>query len=431
MDRSSGFRGLLLTALLFILPGVGSAETAPPSIPDTPAGRALAGWLAAFNSGDEEKVGTFVKAHVPWVSLDQQMELRASTGGYDLTSISGNGRLWITFHINEKKSGTGVYGRVVVRLKDPGHITLLELVPADSAAAEIVLDDAERDRVIEGAERLIKEFYVFPDVANETAAKLEAQRRRGDYRDITDGEVFVVRLEDELRASSGDKHFGLDYFPEAHPEEPPAHHHPDPQKIAASNCGFEKAEHYPPNIGYLKLNYLGEPDLCSATAVAAMNFLADSDTLIIDLRDDHGGAPRMVALISGYLFDEPTHLDDIYDRHKNTTEQSWTFPYLPGKKFTHKPIYVLTSNQTFSAAEELGFDLKNLKRATLVGETTGGGAHTMAPHRIDDHFFIRVPFGRMMDPVTQRDWEGTGVEPDIKVSAADALDEALRRARSE
>ena len=431
MTRSSGFRGLLLTALLSILPGVGSAESATSSIPATPAGHALAAWLDAFNSGDAEKVETFAQAHAPWLSLDQQMGQRATTGGYDLASIDGSGRLWIVFHVKERTSGTKVYGRVVVRLKDPGHITLLELVPADSAAAEIVLDDAERDRVFEGAERLIKKLYVFPDVANATAAKLEAQRKRGDYRDIMDGEVFAVRLEDELRALSGDGHFGLDYFAKEHPEEPGPRHHPDPRKIAASNCGFEKADHYPPNIGYLKLNYLGEPDLCSGTASAAMNFLADSDALIIDLRDNHGGAPRMVALILGYLFDEPTHLDDIYDHGTNTTEQSWTFPYLQGKRFIGKPVYVLTSNQTFSAAEELGFDLKNLKRATLVGETTGGGAHTMAPHRIDDHFFIRVPFGRMMNPATQRDWEGTGVEPDIKVSAADALDEALRRARSE
>lgn len=429
MTRSSGFRGLLLTALLSILPGIGSAETATPSLPTTPAGHALAGWLDAFNSGDEEKVGTFVKAHAPWLSLDQQMGLRASTGGYDLASIDGSGRLWIVFHVNERTSGTSVYGRVVVRLKDPGHITLLELVPADSAAAEIVLDDTERDRVFEATERLIKKFYLFPDVANATAAKLEAQRKRGDYRDITDGEVFAVRLEDELRAVSGDGHFGLDYFAKEHPEEPDPRHHPDPRTIAAGNCGFEKADHYPPNIGYLKLNYLAEPDLCSATANAAMNFLADSDALIIDLRDNHGGAPRMVALILGYLFDEPTHLDDIYDRQKNSTEQSWTFPYLPGKKFTGKPVYVLTSNQTFSAGEEFGFDLKNLKRATLIGETTGGGAHTTAPHRIDNHFFIRVPFGRIVNPVTQGDWERAGVEPDIKVPAADALDEALKRAR--
>src|SRR6185312_15072358 len=125
----------------------------------------------------------------------------------------------------------------------------------------------------------------------------------------------------------------------------------------------------------------------------------------------------------------PTHLDDIYDRKENTTEQLWTFPYMPGKKFTGKPVYVLTSSRTFSVGEEFSFDLKSLKRATLVGETTGGGAHPMAPHRIDGHFFIRVPFGRIMNPITKADWESTGVEPDVKVPAADALDEALKLAR--
>lgn len=109
MTRSSGFRGLLLTALLSILPGVGSAETAPPSIPATPAGHALAGWLDAFNSGDEEKVGTFAQAHAPWLSLDQQMGQRASTGGYDLASIDGSGRLWIVFHVTQGDwEGAGV-----------------------------------------------------------------------------------------------------------------------------------------------------------------------------------------------------------------------------------------------------------------------------------------------------------------------------------
>jgi retinol-binding protein 3 len=113
------------------------------------------------------------------------------------------------------------------------------------------------------------------------------------------------------------------------------------------------------------------------------------------------------------------------------TEQLWTIPYLPGKKFTGKPVLVLISGRTFSASEELAYDLKSLKRATLIGETTGGGAHTVAPHRIDEHFFIRVPFGRFVNPMTKTDWEGTGVEPDIKVSAANALDEALRRAREQ
>jgi hypothetical protein len=423
--------GPFLGALFSIVPGLALADAPAPTIPDTPAGHALASWLDAFNSADGGRFESFAKVHAPWLSLDQAMRLRSRTGGYDLVSIEGSGKLWIVFHVKGRAGPTPVLGRLVVRPNDPEHISLLGLAPTDAEMAEIVLDEGERSRVVEGAARLLEEFYVFPDVAKKTVARLEAQQKRGDYRGITDGEVFAARLSDDLAALSGDKHVGVDYFTkDMPPEEPSSRPHPDPGKLAASNCGFEKADHYPPNIGYLKLNAFAEPDLCTSTAVAAMNFLADSDTLIIDLRDNHGGAPRMAALISSYLFVEPTHLDDIYDRKQNSTEQLWTFPYMPGKKFTGKAVYVLTSSRTFSVGEEFCFDLKSLKRATLVGEATGGGAHPMAPHRIDAHFFIRVPFGRIMNPITKADWEGTGVQPDIEVAAADALDEALKRARS-
>lgn len=419
-------------AAVFVLPGLALADASTPPIPDTPAGHALVAWLDAFNSGDSEKFAFFAKMHAPWMGFDQEKALHASTGGYDLASIDGSGHLWIVFHATSRVSGTRMFGSLVVRQKELEHITLLDLVPAESKSAEIVLDEAGRSRVIEGAEGLITEFYVFPDVAKTMVVKLEALRKRGDYRNITDGRVLAVRLEDDLRVISGDKHFAVHYFAkERPPEEPLSHPHVDPRMMAADNCGFENADHLRPNIGYLKLNFFGEPELCAPTAIAVMNFLADSDTLIIDLRDNGGGAPPMAALLSSYLFDERTHLDDIYDHTKETTEQSWTFPYLPGKKLTCKAVYVLTSSQTFSTGEEFGFDLKNLKRATLVGEATGGGAHPMAPHRIDGHFFISVPFGRFMNPITKADWEGTGVEPDIKVPAADALDEALKRARKE
>jgi C-terminal processing protease CtpA/Prc len=229
-------------------------------------------------------------------------------------------------------------------------------------------------------------------------------------------------------------HFSPGLVPPDPPDEPTRRPQIDParaRQLAASNCGFEEAEHLPPNIGYLRVEEFDEPEVCAPTAIAAMNFLGDSDALIIDLRDNHGGRAEMVALIASYLFDEPTHLDDIYDRQKNSTEQTWTFPYFPGKRFAGKPVFVLTSRRTFSAAEEFSYDLKNLARATLIGETTGGGAHTVGPHRLDDHFFIEVPFGRFISPITKTDWEGVGVEPDIKLPAADALTEALRRARSE
>lgn len=418
--------------LLGVLPALTlAAGAATPVIPDTPAGHALASWLQAFNNGDSAGFAAFAKVHAPWLSPDQQMALRARNGGYDLMGIGGSGQWWIVFHLQGRASSTPIAGSIVVRPQDPEHISLLGLAPAESRSAEIVVDDAERSRVIAGAVKLLDRFYLFPNVAKQTAARLEAQRKRGGYRGIADGEVFAARLSDDLVALSGDKHLGVDYFArEMPPEEPGPRPRPDPRRVAASNCGFEKADHYLPNIGYLKLDTFAEPDLCTATAVAAMNFLADSDSLIIDLRDNHGGAPRMAALICSYLFAEPTHLDDLYDHTDNSTDQLWTFPYLPGRKLTGKAVYVLTSSRTFSVAEEFSFDLKNLKRATLIGETTGGGAHTVAPHRIDGHFFIRVPFGRFLNPATGTDWEGTGVEPDVKVAAPDALDEALRRARS-
>jgi len=128
--------------------------------------------------------------------------------------------------------------------------------------------------------------------------------------------------------------------------------------------------------------------------------------------------------IASYLFDQRTHFDDIDYPSTHYAEHLWTVPNLPGKKFTRKPIFVLTSSSTFSAAEEFAYDLQSLKRLTVVGETTGGGAHVVAPHRIDDHFYIRIPFARFVNPITKKDWEGIGVQPDVKVSAAEALNVA-------
>jgi retinol-binding protein 3 len=126
---------------------------------------------------------------------------------------------------------------------------------------------------------------------------------------------------------------------------------------------------------------------------------------------------------------ESLHL--AYSRKENSSTQFWTSSYVPGRKFIGKPVYILTSKMTFSAAEDLSYALKNLKRATLIGETTGGGAHPIEPRRIDDHFSIIVPSARSISPITKTDWEGTGVEPDVKVPAAEALTEALTRARNE
>src|SRR5438045_8293655 len=155
-----------------------------------------------------------------------------------------------------------------------------------------------------------------------------------------------------------------------------------------------------------------------------MNYLAHVDAIIFDLRENSGGDPRMVEMVSSYLFDKPTHLNDLYNRKEDFTTQYWTLPYVPGATLADKPVFVLTSKSTFSGAEEFAYNLKNLKRATIVGETTGGGAHPVEGHRIDDHFMIGVPFARAVNPISKTNWEGTGVEPDVQVKAAEALDKA-------
>jgi C-terminal processing protease CtpA/Prc len=141
--------------------------------------------------------------------------------------------------------------------------------------------------------------------------------------------------------------------------------------------------------------------------------------------------PEMVALLCSYLYDggECVHLNTIYQRRGAVVQHFWTLPYVPGKRFgSQKPVYVLTSNFTFSAAEEFTYNLKHLKRATIIGERTGGGAHPGSRFRIDPHFAIFIPTSRSVNPVTQTNWEGTGVEPEITVPAAEAFSVAYREA---
>ena len=116
------------------------------------------------------------------------------------------------------------------------------------------------------------------------------------------------------------------------------------------------------------------------------------------------------------------HLNDFYWRESDEMRQFWTSPHVQGRRYgKDKPVYVLTSHDTFSAAEEFTYNLKNLKRATIVGETTGGGAHPGGPRRINRHFAVWVPAGRAINPITKTNWEGTGIEPDVKVEGRLAL----------
>ncbi|NTU52075.1 MAG: S41 family peptidase, partial [Candidatus Aminicenantes bacterium] len=195
-----------------------------------------------------------------------------------------------------------------------------------------------------------------------------------------------------------------------------------------NNFGFRKVERLPGNIGYLDFRGFASPDDAGATAIAAMNFLAYCDAVIVDLRQNGGGDPAQIQLISSYFFPEPVHLNDLYARATDTTENYWTLPYVPGPKAAGADLYILTSARTFSGAEEFTYNMKNLKRATVIGETTGGGAHPTGTRIVQTDFVLRVPFARAINPVSKTNWEGTGVAPDIAVPAAEAFDKAYAMA---
>lgn len=310
-------------------------------------------------------------------------------------------------------------------------LVLLEaaMLVAQNAAqpADITLDAAARAEVIDGALQALNEAYVFPDVAKKMEEAIRARQQRKEYDSITSGRQFALMLTDHLRAVSHDRHLAVTFIPQGPPPPPPpggAQTLEERQRAIAGrqNFGFVRVERLAGNIGYVDLRGFMPPAMAGETATAAMNFLASSDAVIFDLRQNGGGDPTMVAFITSYLFGpQPVHLNDFYSRPTNETRPSWTLPYVPGRRLTNKDVYILTSSRTFSGAEEFTYNLQHLKRATVVGETTGGGAHTVAGRRINTQFAINVPSGRPINPVTKTNWEGVGIEPDVKVSAEHAL----------
>jgi len=295
----------------------------------------------------------------------------------------------------------------------------------------VTLDRALRKRVIDGVAENLTESYIDADSAKKMVDAMKMHADKGEYDSITDGDVFAARLTKDLREVSHDKHLGVSFSPfkvpprkDPTPEEEARFH----QQMDRMNCMFRKVEILPNNLGYIKFDGFMDASYCGPTVVAAMAFVAHTDALIFDLRENGGGQPAMVTMIASYLFDKPTHLIDIYNRKEDKTTQNWTLSYLPGQRLTKQPVYVLTAKRTFSGAEEFAFDLKNQKRATIVGETTGGGAHPVSGHTVADYFSVAVPFAKSLDPATKTNWEGTGVEPNVKVDAANALQTAEKLA---
>ncbi len=319
--------------------------------------------------------------------------------------------------------------------------TLL-LTPAILAAlcldAHAGVDDATRKQVIAELSAKVSEVYVFPDKARQIVARLDAREKSGAYRAARDIEQFSHMLTDDLRQPTHDKHLGVRYAVKPIPKD---ENRPDPTPemdrqfadyFKSHNYGIRKVETLPGNIGYIDLREFPSARFAKPALSAMMNLVADTDALIVDLRNNGGGDPYAVSWMQSYLFDERTHLNDMVWREGDRTQAFWTEAEVPGQKFGGaKKVYVLTSKDTFSGAEEFSYNLQQLRRGVIVGETTGGGAHPGRSYRIHPHLSVFIPGGRAINPVSKTNWEDTGVVPDVKAEASDALRTAQRLALSE
>lgn len=306
---------------------------------------------------------------------------------------------------------------------------VLRAQPGPPPQKDMTVDAPMRKEAIAAVIANLDRSYVFPDKAAAMDARLRAGLQRGEFDDADSAERFAERLTSTLREESHDAHLEVRYFEHAVPPQAPGGEPSAREKAEETaqqqrfNFGVESVGRLHGNLGYIDVHQFGRLPGAAERYAAAMNLLADTSALIVDLRRCGGGDPDAVMAFASYLFDQPTHLNDVYWREENRTEQRWTQAKVAGRRYGQaRKVYLLTSSDTFSGCEDLAYALKNNRRATLVGETTGGGAHAGDPHRLSAHFMMFVPSGRPINPVTHTDWEGVGVAPDVPASADDALD---------
>ena len=302
-------------------------------------------------------------------------------------------------------------------------VAIAAALTASAQQAEAPLAAATRDAVVKELAKALRDRYVFPDTGAAAAQEIERQAAAGAYAGLGRPQLAEALTRD-LRAVAHDKHLRVGARPPrpqgavATPEQRDAEQR---HRMARDNFGVQKVEILPGNVGYLDLRFFPPASAGGPTAVAAMNLLGNASAVIVDLRHNGGGDPTQIQLVSSYFFDKPTHLNSLYFRDGGRTQQFWTLDYVPGQRMAGTPLFVLTSASTFSGGEEFANNLKMLKRGTIVGETTGGGANPGEGIDLPGEMSAFIPNGRAVNPVSGGNWEGTGVEPDVKVRAEDAL----------
>lgn len=318
----------------------------------------------------------------------------------------------------------------------PVLLCIFNLLIINCFSQEITLTPGDKEEIVNKLISEVNDGYIFTETAKKIEQSLRDSINNNSYDNINYQSEFAAVLTAQLINISNDQHFRVNYFPESIPyaiTNPEDISPDDRERInnyeISKNFGFKSVKKLKGNIGYIELASFMNPANASQTVASVFNKLSRTKALVIDLRNNPGGSPYMVQLISSYLLDEPSVLlNKIYWRKRQKTDEFWTLSFLEGKRYLNKPVYILTSNYTFSAAEEFAYNLQQLKRAVVIGEVTGGGAHPVNFVQLSDHLGISLPMGTSINPITNTNWEGIGVIPDIQAPRENALKVAKKLA---
>jgi C-terminal processing protease CtpA/Prc len=291
-----------------------------------------------------------------------------------------------------------------------------------------------KEQAIHTLSQLMNDFYVFPEVAKLTEEHLLAQLKEGHFDQFENDETFAAALTESVQTINKDKHMriranrpfvALEYSPERMIEE----RLDQINRSRKGNFGLSNVQIMEGNVGYVDLRGFAGLENGKAVADAYMKLISRTDAVIIDLSKNGGGSPNMVQYLCSYFFDQKLHLNSLYWREGNETQEYWTLDEVEGSKMPDVPLFVITSSKTFSAAEEFSYNMQTQKRATLVGQTSGGGANPGGTRSLNENLSVFIPTGKAINPITKTNWEGVGVIPEVETTIGETLNKAHELAK--
>ena len=305
--------------------------------------------------------------------------------------------------------------------------------PAPPAAP--TLDPEARRKLVAAIAASIEERYVDRAIGKRLADLILAHERNGEYARLDTAGKLAAFINADIKSALpalgiprglfvADVMYSARPLPEVWPPPMTAEVRERQRAVMREqNCMFEKVETLPRNVGYIKLTGMADAAICGETTARMMASLNDAAALIVDVRDNPGGFGDTPLQIAGYLFDRPAFM---YSPRPGSEIPTRTASPVSGNKLADKPVYLLTSPRTQSAAEYFVYNLQMLKRVTVVGETTGGRQHSGTFHRIDEHVGVGIQEVAPDNPYPVKGWERIGIEPDVRVASAEALETAQK-----